>query len=162
MTSLRVKLSRRSVLVGGLCLAAAPAYPAAARGEKAKMTPTKFQPGQLWQYRTRASEPRSRILIQRVEQHEKLGEIVHIRVTNLVFKGPKGNIDVLPHLPYSGTELRKSLTKLESSGNGVPSDYLDGYKVWREAFDAGKAGIFTADVASVIDGMEKGLANHDR
>jgi hypothetical protein len=144
--------------VVGLCLAAVLAYPGVGRGENAKMTATKFQPGQLWQYRARASEPRSRILIQRVEQHEKLGEIVHIRITNLAFKGPKGNVDVLPHLPFSGPALRKSLTKLESSGNDVPNDYLDGYKMWHEAFDAGKAGIFTADVASVLDGMEKGLA----
>jgi hypothetical protein len=118
----------------------------------------KFQAGQLWRYRTRPKEPKSRILIQRVEQHEKLGDIVHIRVTNLVFKGPNGNVDALPHLPYSGEALRKCLTTFESSGNDVPSDYLAGYKMWREAFDAGKGGIFTLDVASVLDGMEKGVS----
>jgi hypothetical protein len=32
------------------------------------------------------------------------------------------------------------------------------YKVWREAFDAGKGGIFTLDVASVLEAMEKGIS----
>jgi hypothetical protein len=149
---------RRAFLVGGLSLAAASLGPSVGRAENQKMTSTKFQAGQIWQYQTRAKEPRSRILIQRVEENEKLGEIVHIRVTHLAFKGPKGNIEVLPHLPFSAPALRKCLTKLESSGNDVPSDYLNGYKVWREAFDAGKGGIFTLDVASVLETMEKGVS----
>jgi hypothetical protein len=128
------------------------------RADIGKKSPVKFEAGQLWRYQTRAKEPKSRILIQRVEHNEKLGEIVHVRVTNLKFKGPYGNVVVLPHLPYSGTALRMSLTELESSGNSVPSDYLEGYTVWREAFDAGKGGVFTLDVASVLDGMEKGVS----
>ena len=28
-------------------------------------------------------------------------------------------------------------------------------KIWREALDSGKGGIFTLDVAGVLDGMEK-------
>jgi len=149
---------RRAFLVGGLALALACLDPGVGRAENQKMTSTKFQAGQIWQYQTRAKERGSRILIERVEPNDKLGEIVHIRVTGLAFKGPKGTIEVLPHLPFSAPVLRKCLTKLDSSGNDVPGDYLSGYKVWREAFDAGKGGIFTLDVASVLDAMEKGVS----
>jgi hypothetical protein len=115
-----------------------------------------FKAGQLWTYQTRKHEPKSRILVQRVELDPK--EIVHIRILNLAFKGPKGTITEIPHLPYSGSSLRKCLVALESSGNRVPSDYEAGYKIWREAFDSGKGGIFTLDVAGVLDGMEKATA----
>lgn len=91
--------------------------------------------------------------VSRPAQRVLLGSL-----TNLAFKGPKGKVAVLPHLPFSGTALRSSLIALESSGNEVPEDYLAGYKVWREAFDAGKGGIFTIDVAAVLDAMEKGVS----
>lgn len=113
-----------------------------------------FETGQLWRYKTRPTEGDSRILIQRVEYDERLGEIVHIRVVGLKFKGPKGPLSVLPHLPYSGPALRKCLTALESSGDRVTTDYLEGYEVWQEA----RGGIFTADVASVLDSIEKATA----
>ena len=119
------------------------------------MDVTSFEAGQLWCYRTRAHEAESRVLIQRVESDARLGEIVHIRVINLEFKGPKGTIAVLPHLPYGSSALRKSVTMLESSGEQVPSDYLEGYAIWREAFDARKAGVFTLDIAGVLDAMEQ-------
>jgi hypothetical protein len=116
-----------------------------------------FEAGQLWTYQTREDEPASRILIQKVEHDAKVGEIVHIRVVNLAFKGPKGIIRQLPHLPFSGPSLRQCLLALESSGNGVPPDYEAGYKIWREAFDTGKGGVFTLDVAGVVDAMEKSM-----
>jgi len=130
-----------------------------ADARKAATVKVAFQAGQLWTYQTRKDEPTSRILVQRVEHDPNAGEIVHIRVVNLKFKGPKGIVRELPHLPYSGPSLRKCLVALESSGNRVPADYEAGYKIWREAFDSGKGGIFTLDVAGVLDGMEKATAN---
>jgi hypothetical protein len=121
------------------------------------MNEVEFEAGQLWTYQTRKSEPTSRILIQRVERDPKAGEIVHIRVVNLGFKGPKGMIRELPHLPYSGASLRQCLVALESTGNPVPPDYEAGYRVWRQAFDSGKGGLFTLDVASVVYAMEKAM-----
>jgi hypothetical protein len=118
-----------------------------------------FQAGQLWTYQTRTDEAASRILIQRVEHDANAGEIVHIRVVNLRFQGPRGVINQIPHLPYSGPALRKCLIALESSGNEVPPDYEAGYKIWREAFDTGTGGIFTLDVAGVLEGMEQRFVN---
>jgi hypothetical protein len=131
---------------------------ALARADSVQERKVDFRPGQIWRYQTRPHEPKSRILIQRVDPNEKLGEIVHIRVTSLAFKGPRGKVAVFPHLPFSGKALRNCVVALESSGNEVPTDYMDGYKIWREAFDAGKGGVFTVDVASVLDAMEKGAS----
>jgi len=151
-TMIRVKAL---ALVASILLLLAEPVSGNDRGEVAKVNDVAFKAGQLWTYQTRKHEPKSRILIQRVELDPKAGEIVHIRVLNLSFRGPKGSIAEIPHLPYSGPALRKCLVALESSGNRVPSDYEAGYKIWREAFDAGKGGIFTLDVAGVLDGMEK-------
>src|SRR4051812_43631335 len=81
-------------------------------GKAAKVKDIAFKAGQRWTYQTRKHEPKSRILIQRVELDPKAGEIVHIRVENLAFKGPKGSIAEIPHLPYSGPSLRKCLVAL--------------------------------------------------
>jgi len=153
-----IQLTARGLVASILLLLAEPASGGEV-GKAAKMNDIAFQAGQLWTYQTRRHEPKSRILIQRVELDPKAGEIVHIRVLNLAFKGPKGTIAEIPHLPYSGPSLRKCLVTLESSGNRVPSDYESGYKIWREAFDSGKGGIFTLDVAGVLDGMEKATAH---
>ena len=118
-----------------------------------------FAVGQQWSYRTRPSESESRILIQRLENDPKLGQIVHIRVLKVRFKTRDRELSELRHMPYQGKALRKDILKLEKTGLPVPADYLEGYQSWRTAFDAGKAGIFTASVAEVIEGMERGIAN---
>ena len=153
-----IRVKALALVASMLLLVAEPAR-GSDRGKVAKVNDVAFKAGQLWTYQTRKHEPKSRILVQRVELDPKAGEIVHIRVLNLSFKGPKGSlIAEIPHLPYSGPALRKCLVALESSGNRVPPDYEEGYKVWREAFDSGKGGIFTLDVAGVLDGMEKAAA----
>jgi hypothetical protein len=115
-----------------------------------------FGAGQVWHYKARAQEPASRVLILLVERDAKLGEIVHIRVSGLHLKGPKGETSQVGHLPYEGKSLRSSVTTLESRDNPVPPDYQGGYKAWKGAFDSGKAGVFTAPLAEVLNGLEKG------
>jgi hypothetical protein len=115
-----------------------------------------FAPGQVWTYNVRPGEEASRIVICRVETDPKLGEIVHIHVSGLRFKTPGGWSDQIGHMPYSGEALRKSLTKLESAGDALPT-FEDGYQEWRGAFDKGKAGVWTAPVSEAISGMESAL-----
>lgn len=118
------------------------------------------QVGQVWRYHTRANESQSRVLVQRVESDAKLGELVHIRVTDVHLKGPKGPITVMPHVPITSTALRGSVTELESRGNPVPSDYLEGYALWKEAAASGKGGAFTLPVADVIDAVQESFEGH--
>lgn len=126
---------------------------------KMENTMQPFAPGQVWTYNTRPGEEASRIVICRVETDPKLGEIVHIHVNGLRLKNkhaPGGASDQIGHMPYSGEALRKSLTKLESTGTVLPSSD-SGYQEWRGAFDKGKAGVWTASVSEAIAGMESAL-----
>jgi hypothetical protein len=118
-----------------------------------------FSPGQVWTYATRPGEEASRIIICRVESDPKLGEIVHIHVNGLRLKNkraPGGIGDQVGHMPYSGEALRKTLTKLESTGATLP-DFEGGYQQWRAAWDDGKAGVWTASVSDAITGMESAM-----
>ncbi|MCG8351322.1 MAG: hypothetical protein MI924_26435 [Chloroflexales bacterium] len=118
---------------------------------------TEYAEGQVWSYKNRPDEEHSTVLINKIESHEQLGNIYHIgvygvKVRNLHIKG--GISTKLPHLPVSEDCLRKSLAKL--ADNDAPSsDYVEGYKTWKQAFDVGKAGIFTITIAEIVDVIEQ-------
>lgn len=118
-----------------------------------------FSSGQVWTYNTRVGEESSRIIVCRVEEDPKLGQIVHIHVNGLRLKNkraPGGFSDQIGHMPYSGDALRKSVLRLESTGIALPG-FEEGYQEWRGAFDQGKAGVWTAPLSEAIAGMESAL-----
>jgi hypothetical protein len=118
-----------------------------------------FAAGQVWQYSTRSGEEASRIVICLVETDAKLGQIVHVHVNGVRPKNkhaPGGSSNEIGHMPYSGEALRKSVTKLESTGAVLPA-FEDGYQQWRGEFDKGNAGVWTASVSEAIAGMESAL-----
>jgi hypothetical protein len=120
---------------------------------------TKFQPGQVWRYNTRPDEAQSRLTILKVESHDKLGTIVHIAIEGVSVKAPAapgGVSRVISHLPFGEDSLRKSVTELERSVERLP-EYEEGYRQWKEAFDAGKGGIWTTPVSEAIAAMEQAL-----
>jgi hypothetical protein len=116
-----------------------------------------FEEGQAWAYKTRAGEEELTLLINKIEDHPKLGRIYQISVTNLSIKaGPGLSTNRLPHLPVSRQTLELSCTKLV--GRSEPNSmYLPGYQMWKQAFDAGHAGIYTISVAEIVDLAEKML-----
>lgn len=116
-----------------------------------------FKEGQVWSYRTRATEQGSTLLINKVEPDGKRGFIFHISVTGLSLKNartPGGITHELPHLPVSSQTLESSVVKLIGSAPPNPG-YHDGYVTWRQAFDAGRAGVFTIPVADIVANVEK-------
>jgi hypothetical protein len=62
----------------------------------------------------------------------------------------------MPHLPVSKKTLELSCTKLVGRADPNPM-YLPGYRMWRQAFDAGHAGIYTISIAEILDLTEKML-----
>ena len=119
----------------------------------------KYQPGQVWKYRTRASEPDSRATILRVDAPPDLGYIVHIAVDGLSIQSPQspeGVAETVSHLPFSEAAISDSLTELERTGP-VP-DFREGYQTWRDAFDQHEAGVWTISVADAIAAMESILS----
>ena len=115
-----------------------------------------FSEQQVWSYKTRAGEEGSTILINKVENDPKLGQIFHISVAGVRVKNrgaPSGVSTELPHFPVSKQTLEASCTKLV--GRSAPNPgYTEGYKQWKRAFDQGKAGVFTISVAEIIQFVE--------
>lgn len=124
-----------------------------------KQMMSKYKPGQVWSYKTRKGEESSRIVICKVESHEKLGNIVHVQVTGVAIKSPAsrdGIARTIEHSPYAEAAIDKSVTTLIAENNDLP-DFSEGYDQWRRSFDQGKAGIFTISVAEGVDLMEQAL-----
>jgi len=102
-----------------------------------------FAPGQVWRYATREGEEQSRVHILRIDTHPKTGhEIVHIAIS-----GARTSIG---HAPISRDALERSGLSLEAKSAPLP-DFEEGYRIWRDDFDAGNAGVFTVSVAEIVD-----------
>ena len=120
-----------------------------------------YKEGQYWAYDARDQDEGAYVLINKIESHEKLGKIFHISFFNVKVKNPMisgGFSKEVPHSPVSKETLDKSVTRLLGTKPENP-DYLGGYKTWKEAFDAGKAGVFTIELREIVDGVEQAI-NH--
>ncbi len=116
--------------------------------------------GQQWRYKTRAEDPASTLVINKVESHPKLGSIFHISVLNVNVPNDRissGVQTVLPHLPVSKKSLDDSVSELIGSV-AIRRDYLEGYMVWKAEFDKGEAGIFTIPINEVVDVVAQSLS----
>lgn len=120
-------------------------------------TESKYKVGQVWSYKTRPQEEKSTFIVVKVESHPKLGNIVHIALRDLKLRKPNGDfIESAGHLPFAEEAINKSAVKVIKEKADLP-DYEEGYKMWREAFDAGKAGAYTISVAEAVGVMEETL-----
>lgn len=118
-----------------------------------------FLAGQVWTYPTRPGEEASRIIICRVETRPHLGQVVHLHVAGIRVRNdraPGGFTDQISHMPYRGDALRALVNQLESTTPHAPA-YLEGYNLWREAFDRGEAGVWTIAIAEAITLMEQAI-----
>jgi hypothetical protein len=116
-----------------------------------------FLTGQVWKYDHRTGEEGSTIVILKIDQHEKAGEIVHICVKGIKLSNPNarsGYTETIGHMPYSKEALSGSVTSLVSENSALP-DFMEGYLQWKNAFDAGKAGWWTIGVKDAIEGMDQ-------
>lgn len=150
-------MSKRILLTLLLTLTALAAGAAAQESMLKDTTESKFKVGQVWSYETRPDEKGSAFVVAKVESHPKLGNIVHVSVRGLRMKKPNGEfISDIQHMPFSEEALAKSAVKLVKEKEELP-DFEEGYQIWREAFDAGKAGVWTVSLAKGVEAMEKTL-----
>jgi len=108
--------------------------------------------GQVWKFCEAPEFAASRVWIRLVDM-EKGGPVVHISVPHL---GPAGTEIFFSHFPFSPKGLSKSNLVLtdERQRWDLPNDHFgEGFGMWRNAFDANKAGVFTAPVSEVATGM---------
>lgn len=120
---------------------------------------SKYKVGQVWSYKNRPGEEGSVFVVVKVENHPKLGNIVHVAVRGLKMKNrhsPDGFSDKVNHMPFSEEAIDRSAVKLLKERAELP-DYKEGYQMWREAFDAGSAGVYTITLAEAVTVMEATL-----
>src|SRR5688572_21210724 len=101
-------------------------------------TTSRYKPGQVWSFKTPADQPKALLTILRVESHPKLSNIVHIALSGVSL--PNGGSDV-QHMPFAEAAIDHSVTSLIREGDPLPG-FQSGYDQWRQAFEAGKGGIF--------------------
>jgi hypothetical protein len=112
---------------------------------------SKFCAGQVWSFKTPPGQLNAKLTVLRVESGGKLGTIVHIALSGVSYGNGQTTIQ---HLPFSESAVEQSVTALEDESGPIP-DFAEGYRVWREAFDAGKAGVFTITVAEAYDAVTR-------
>ncbi|HZI86493.1 MAG TPA: hypothetical protein VFD48_06645 [Pyrinomonadaceae bacterium] len=148
------------IVASTLCVSALLALSAHLGGQQSALkdtTESKYTVGQVWSYKTRSNEKKSSFIVLKVEHHPKLGNIVHIALRDLKLKKPNGEfIETAGHLPFAEEWIDKSASKILKEKADLPK-YEDGYGMWREAFEAGKAGVYTITIAEAIDVMEATL-----
>ena len=117
----------------------------------------KYKEGQVWSYKTRENESDSKIYIVKIEYNKTIGKIYHIYIDNLNMKNPYQKSKIqnnLPHSPVSEKTLDDSVIKIVTAKYENNIDISDGYVAWKEAFDDGKAGVFTIPVNEIIQCIE--------
>lgn len=116
----------------------------------------KFQVGQKWSYHSRPGEEQSYFIVVKIDNDPKLGKIIHIAVRGLKMKNPRspdGFSNDVNHMPFAEEAIEKSAVKLLKEKVELPG-FEEGYRIWREAFDGGRAGIYTITVAEAVTAME--------
>lgn len=120
---------------------------------------SKYKVGQKWSYSARPGEEKSYLIIMKIDNDPKLGRIIHIALRGLKMKNPRspdGISEDVNHLPFLEKALEKSGLKLLKEKVDLP-DFEEGYGLWREAFDAGRAGAYSITVAEAVAVMETAL-----
>jgi len=108
---------------------------------------SKFRPGQVWLYKSRAGEEKSFLTILRIESLPKIGTVIHIRVDKVRLRNCTGGPepDNFQHMPFTRAAIERSVTKLQSESSDIP-DYQAGYDEWRGAC----GGVYTVTVAQAV------------
>ena len=120
-----------------------------------------YASGQVWRYNTREGESESRLYLVRVDELSNGESAYHIFLDSVSIINPhtdSGIQQVLPHAPVARVTLDSSVTELEETDAEMP-DIDRGYMIWREAYDAGEAGIYTVEVREILDLIEQTRAD---
>jgi len=111
------------------------------------------QVGECWGYQTRLHETESYIVIRKVEDMPKLGQVWHVSIFDLAVKNPTIPEKPFPyilHVAISEEQLLESLTqKLDRS---IPDkDWEEGYNIWLK----GDGGAFSVPLSECVTAIEE-------
>jgi hypothetical protein len=120
---------------------------------------SKFAAGQIWSYKTRPGEDASRITILKVEPYGK-GRAVHVYISDVVLKdpaAPTGKSTSVGHMPFAEEAVEQSVIAMVATGQPPPA-FEQGYSLWKQQADQGKAGVFTIPISEAVSGIETAFA----
>lgn len=80
-------------------------------------TESRYKVGQVWSYKTRPHENQSSFIVLKLENHPKLGNIVHIALSGLKLRKPNGDfIEAAGHLPFAEDAIKNRSASSFSMG----------------------------------------------
>jgi hypothetical protein len=142
------------ITAAGIAVAACRRREASADAHSLAPVPaSRYKPGQVWSFRAPSDQTGAVLTILRVEANPKLGTIVHIALSGSTL--PNGGTNV-QHMPFSEQAIDKSVLTLVRENQPLP-DFRDGYAEWRQAFDAGRGGIFTVSVGEGFEAIRTAI-----
>jgi hypothetical protein len=100
----------------------------------------------------------------KVEKYSDQEIVIHIAVDEAKIKNPtsEGGISKrVGHLPLNRQALEKSGLKIKKEQGEIPS-FTQGYQQWRQAFDQGKAGVFSIPVSEAVNYIEQAMNNQEK
>jgi hypothetical protein len=124
------------------------------------VTKPDYAEGQAWTYRTRPGEEASRVMIRRVDIEPEDGEVFHVSILDVKLRNhkvPGGSQPAMHHAAVLRGTLDASLLQADGDAD-TDETWLNGYDVWRQAYDNGDAGVFDLTVAEILGYIEKVVA----
>lgn len=119
----------------------------------------KYRPGQIWDYKTRPSEPLSTLTILKISTMPD-ETIVHIAIDDVHLTDLSGEEigNRISHAPISPEALDRSVTALVKESAPIP-DFAEEYAEWKASWDDGTTGAFDVTAAKVVSLIE-GASRH--
>lgn len=124
------------------------------------MTRPDYAEGQAWAYHSRPGEEASRIMIRKIETEPEDGQVFHVSILGVKLRNhrvPGGAQPAMNHAAVLRTSLDASVVSADGEADNDEA-WRDGYAVWRQAYDAGDAGVFDLPVADILGYIEKVVA----
>jgi hypothetical protein len=122
-------------------------------------TQSRYEPGQIWRYKTREGDEDSTLTVLKVETYPTIGTVVHVCVERVRLDnapGPEDNISRIAHLPFGEGALDTSVTELIGTADPLPA-FEEGYREWRHSFEVEEAGVFVIPVRQAVEFIDQAL-----
>ncbi len=116
-----------------------------------------YEVGQVWSYKTRPQEKSSTLMVLRIDNTSKLGQVVFVGLKDVRLLHPSGKVvSSMAPLPFTKDALDQSVIKVVGKTDKLMNSSF-GYQKWKEAQFAGKKPpTYVKPVAEIVNGLENG------
>jgi hypothetical protein len=116
-----------------------------------------YEVGQVWTYKTRPQEKSSTLMVLRVDNTSKLGQVIFVGVKDVRILHPSGKVlSSMSPLPFTKDALDQSVIKQVGKTDKLMNSSF-GYQKWKEAQFAGKKPpTYVKPVAEIVNALENG------